>query len=486
MIKLRTRLERLLTRHNNLVSIILSMVGIVVTVLIALSEKFSGTDYVRTIVILIPIVCFFLLCRLSMHKYRSNYLSTISGKQYYAWQLKAMEKLYGAKSLTKAFGEVYSAKTIQFDSVRSVLDEDTVSLLKSGNIKNQVKNHGIVNKMFPGWKNAVTRLEYRLIVESSIKFEVPGYILDRYSFDKRTIYCKIGMYRQNIYTSNILEFELYKAFMKLKKSALNSDIPVPDNLLDFLPMRKLIHRKCNYDLNTILMTGTGRFSLLSVQLMIVYRSSKDNKYKTLIKKRSGKGLTSKLNYLQFVPSGGFDMCETERYIFNIKKMEVGCNLETVVWREFLEELFNQKNFQGVYDDPGNTDPENKIYGSNQMKLIERLRKEGKARFKVLGSVIDLNNLRHNISYLLHVTDDAGEFEREIINNIDFNNEFTYDSESWESLIDLQKLDDMKGYEDSRMITSESAGLYHLFSEYREQQKREKEPKKEGKITITIL
>ncbi len=73
-----------------------------------------------------------------------------------------------------------------------------------------------------------------------------------------------------------------------------------------------------------------------------------------------------------------------------------------VFREYLEELFNMPEFEGA----GTGGIEDRLLRNEKIRDIEKMLADGKADFRFLGIVLDMTNLRHELSFALVIHDES--------------------------------------------------------------------------------
>ena len=241
----------------------------------------------------------------------------------------------------------------------------------------------------------------------------PGFMLDRVVCDKdgnvESLQVYLGTYAENIYTSHVLEYELYRAYKKFGKDFNWKKIR------KFMKTRNEIHRsilpyrelKSPEETKEFLKSGAGRHSLLSVQMLVLMKENVKNengkiikkRYKILLIKRS-ETVAIAPGYYQFVPSGGFEVfcdCPQGYSVAGIRdNLSAGC----AVFREYMEEIFGEKEFEG--EGRGHV---NEILMKNPRIIeINNMLANGTAQFEFLGSVVDLTVLRHELSFALVIDD----------------------------------------------------------------------------------
>lgn len=302
---------------------------------------------------------------------------------------------------------------------------------------------------------------YRLIKYTIKQPRRLGYMLDELSItsDGCTVSSYVGTYENNLKTSHVLEYELYQLY----KKRINLNRISREELLKKLPIREAIHSNFSKEKDgeesaiekeaNILVSGKYRSSLLSVQIFVMIRNY-SNSYDVLRIRRSS-NVSAKANYLQFIPSGGFEAmndctdCDAQWDNYSIAK---------VLFRELLEECFgvdeDDKKISG-----SNVSPEKIYHNKHVKKLLEMIdsKELPKAQLEFLGTTMSLIGLRQELSFLLKVEDSS--FAAELTGN--------YESKSAISMVDIRNLEKKnfwklnKQASDLRMLNCTSAGLFEL-------------------------
>lgn len=272
-------------------------------------------------------------------------------------------------------------------------------------------------------------------------------ILDEQLVEVRT---RVGNYYQNILQSHVLEYELYMLYKKtvsfsirkkdgngiLKKVEQMSD----GELWDSLPLRRKIHIQCN---ETEFIDGSGRASLMSVQIMVLIKNI-NGKYDCLRIRRS-ENVAAKAGFLQFVPSGGFeafndgDSIDIQRSNYSINK---------VLFRELGEECFGLSESKDFIRKPVEI-----IYENEYIKAILKLIKQGKAQYEFIGIAESLAGLRPEFCFLLVIKDPT------IASHIVCNSE----TDSTITLIDIVEMEKPEFWnaDDRKKLNCTSAALWQL-------------------------
>ena len=191
----------------------------------------------------------------------------------------------------------------------------------------------------------------------------------------------------------------------------------------------------------------GRYSLIGVQMFILYKNHIDNKYNVLFIKRS-QDVAAKPGFYQFIPSGGFEIFENDDAIVDLevrpRVLRNNFSLQKALFREFVEEVFGKQefvhNFNGV--------PVDSIMGNQYvLEILDMLGKK-EAFFEFLGSTIDLVGLRHEFSFILR------------IDNINFS-KHTFEPNHESANVDNCKLEEIEFSINRDKLNQGSAGLLYL-------------------------
>lgn len=377
-------------------------------------------------------------------KIKEKYDHTVlRDKDYYDWHNAVLKELYPNSEFVKINGITYPCTIMPYATV-------DIHGMESENEQSRSCWRNLCDELKILW----LKMKYTFLLGFSVREpELPGYGFSSYDKNCRVIRYKKGHYFKNVMTSNILEYELYRAYLKEKKNGKDN----AKNILDRLPLRKKIHSLLPEESDGYvypMYSGNGRFSLMSVQLIIFYKSVKDNCYKFLVRERSKKDVASKNGFFQFIPAGGYELSENSKSKTDEEKYKEGIDPETVCKKEFLEELFNFTAFQGLYRSESSLAMKDLIDSNPYIKYTKDL--------KPIGISFDFETLRHNLSYAL-IIDDNGEFERNVVGNLTFNNEFVQNDKITQF---SYKKDDLDLLIKSSVIvlTPDSAALYKMFSD----------------------
>ena len=451
----------------------------------------------------------------------------INSKAFLEWQDEMLKKIYGEEYFTEILGKKYPVHCISFNQDYNVDNADSLcwngnQLLLSGNDlklpkirktdimqsttvvdkdgnKKAVKAEKAFKKKLMG--NGFFRKGYKWFTARSMRDgNHVGFILDHLDFngkDISKIHLSIGDYELNLLTSHIMTYELFKAYEKFQKEAkvyktreaFMNHIKL-DKLWPELPFRHYIHHVNNNNIKDVLFTGRGRFSLLSVQCLVMLCTSEEGEleYKAFLGKRSDstRKVSTKLGCYQFPPSGGFDLYEKEKLKYNRGGvLEQNCSLTLALMREYLEELFDEDKYSRV-DNSNNMKSSAtiaKVNDDNRTKEIRKCLKTDvedgrfnigtkKAYFNTVGANVDLIDLRLSVNFLLVIND--YNYYSKYKELFKFNQELGTDDEGQElkMLLDWKSVDETlvdETHVGRRNIVEDSVALYaqgkQAFREY---------------------
>lgn len=295
---------------------------------------------------------------------------------------------------------------------------------------------------------------YYKIIKSTIRYpKRMGYMLEQIHLEDIEnwyveAYC--GNFENNLKTSHILEYELYKAYCS------NKDIVHKDRqeILEHLPIRKSIHDKFERE-EDVLFSGKGRVSLMGVQMLVLVKNN-SNSYDALRIRRSAE-VSAKPGFLQFIPSGGF---EAMNDCTDFDSQWDNYSLKKAIFRELLEECFGQDE-----DDKkatGNNVSPDRIYHNTHIKNLLQMLESGKAEMQLLGTTMSLVGLRHEFSFIVRIDD--SDFAEMLVGN--------YESKTAVHLVDIKMMEKYEfwnhnaneGRNDLKILNCTSAGLFELARE----------------------
>jgi len=366
-----------------------------------------------------------------------RYQKGVSSTDFSKWTLKIINNLYNFDDLKI---KLVSISGKQYPSI-FFLANSKVSSYPFSNLMKPLKPEDI--QVGEVSYNKIQK-EYAEILKGTIKRpKLIGYALNELevNVDNQvvSVSSKTCNYEQNVMTSHILEYELYKLY------TTNSSITKSSKevILRSLPFRNRLHDDCSLD--DIIFSGKGRQSLLSVQMIVLFKT-KEGCYKVLLMQRS-KDVAAKPGYWQFMPAGGFEMLEKEG-VEDKKAIEDNYNVRMAIFRELIEELYGKSEYE--YNVRGKSvldmfrrDP--------HIKELVRLIEDRKVFMQFLGSAIDLVTLRHELSFILRI-DDANFIENE---------EFKFDTNHEVHNMYEINIDQVEDYLDMGVMVPSNAALYEM-------------------------
>lgn len=347
----------------------------------------------------------------NVNKIRANFWKTIQTPEFLKFVHNILIKYYGINFFSKInnqeFG-IYCVPAKVTHPATNIKDFDTLCDFENSELSDfDIHNHQSYNQN--KWYT-----EYSTILDGKIRFpNRPGYMLDEITtddeghFDKLRVH--IGTFAENVYSTHILEYELYKTFLIFKDRDIK-DNKIWEELKSYMQIRNKMHQDViNSTTETkencmrhSLLRGIGRDALLSVQMLVVVKSRRTHNYEVKIIQRST-DVVIKPGIYQFIPSGGFEILnDSEDDIYDdlelVENFSPGC----AIFREYLEELFNVPEFEGG----GTGSIEERLLKDPRITDIEQMLKEEKAELQFLGSVVDLAGLRHELSFVLVIHDES--------------------------------------------------------------------------------
>ena len=361
------------------------------------------------------------------HEVQCEYADLFGRHEYEAVFFKAPDE----NEYPLPFSPLFSKREVEY---REFSDKTLRAIRSDASARQKAYYRIVKNKIhFPN------NIGYML---KEIDYDNPANPTERFHFTAKT-----GVYLENVYTSNILEYELYrlyknKRFRKQKKHTAKE-------ILDHLPQRKAIHEHLigrTGNIESVLTSGEGRSSLISVSMMVLCKNKNGN-YDALRIRRS-ENVDAKVGFLQFVPSGGFSALDAG---VGFDTQYANASLSKGLLREFLEECFGEEDFSGIV----NLSSEN-VYSHEAIKNTKLMN-----NVYFLGTSFSLVDLRHELCFLMIVDD------QELVNKMKANEECD-NTLQFISLHTLETLEFWRRYsadendiKDILMLNSTSAALWNL-------------------------
>lgn len=347
----------------------------------------------------------------NINEMRGEFWKTIQTKEYDEFVNLVMKQYYGTSFFTRINNKDYGVFCVlgrPSSQTRSIKDYDDICDLDGSELtdfdicKHQKYNQ---NKWYA---------EYSTILEGKIRYpNRPGYMLDEISInadgylDKLRVH--VGTFAENVYSTHVLEYELYKTYLDYHQKDLN-DSRIWNQLKESLIIRNRMHEDVpsysdegfNEKMRKSLLKGVNRDALLSVQMLVIIKSNRTHKYEVKIIQRSN-DVVIKPGIYQFIPSGGFEILnDSDDDIYDDLELEENFSPGCAIFREYLEELFNVPEFEGG----GTGSIEERLLKDSRIRKIENMLTNGEADFHFLGSVVDLAGLRHELSFALIIHDET--------------------------------------------------------------------------------
>lgn len=314
--------------------------------------------------------------------------------EFVLWQNKVLNKIYSNFNLLTLFGKEYPIIIHEAKENFSYPFKEKVATFA------ELKSTAIPEfKLDKGQEFYYKMMSPTIKRPNLIGFELDTFIID----DENKINgfsANVCQYRHNVVTSHILDYEMFDYYEKRGIKALDKS---NDELLKELPYRKRIHNGKTQ--NEVITTGCNRHSLLSVQMLVVFKDKDNKDYRTLLIKHS-KDVAIKPNYWQLIPAGGFEIFEKEETTTKFV-IEQNFDVEIALFRELIEEALNGKDFEE--NEAG--DEFEIINKHKDVIYIKELIEKGNAHLEFIGNVVDLISLRPELSFLLVI--DTPEFADKI-------------------------------------------------------------------------
>lgn len=314
--------------------------------------------------------------------------------------------------------------------------------------------------------------DYKDIVGDKIEYpDRPGFMFDEVTtgngmIDKISVH--VGTFAENTYSSHVLEYELYQAYLvfnkkwkEIRKELKNKK---EDNSDEFwgkvnkfwnevnerLEIRNLITKECGGKTESLL-CGKGRHALLSVQMLVVIKS-KSGEYEVKMIQRSQNVSIAPGEY-QFVPCGYFEIFnDSDDGCYNEDELKENLSPGYAVFREYLEELFQEKDFEGG----GIGSVSDRIPKDRRISKISEMLDNKKASLIFLGSALNLRILCHFLSFALIIEEDSYT-----------ENQFIGNEEVRKGIIFSRSINRLNNYENWEKMNACSTALWYLFTKTKE-------------------
>lgn len=345
---------------------------------------------------------------------RKKYNEMVSSAEYLKWQNEILNKLYSAeieKFQNNNYDYVICNQAGMFKESQNAYLYEAVYFLvdfQGHNYSFPFRERPICSKddlILCHQKDINHKLnrnekKYYKLLKSTIHFPNNiGYALEKMSFERKFYFtAKACTYKMNICTSSILEYELYTMYLQtLKKGKKHNILPLTDmsqsQVLEYLPLRKKIHKAVCEEADGIFLNGNGRYALMGVQAMVFCKNKYSDSYDVLRIRRS-KDVAVKAGFLQFIPSGGFSALN-DSFDYGTQYSEF--SVTKAILRELLEECFGEEDFSGR-----KLQSTEKIYSD---EIIKKMIKSENFVFNFIGTTFSLVDLCHELCFIIKIEDE---------------------------------------------------------------------------------
>ncbi len=334
---------------------------------------------------------------------------TTMSKEFSSFTSKVLMMYYGDAFFTTVVGEQYPAlgiECIDLPRAKSIRDYDVICDVPNSSLSNfNISAHR-------GYTQYDWYSEYSKVLAEKVRFpDRPGYMFDKILTNEKgqleKIRVHVGTFAENIYSSHVLEYEMYQVFLEFGDKEF-SDPSIRQKIRNSLKVRNQIHSGIVFGDNSSyidcmrmsLLQGKGREALLGVQMIVIIYSERAKQYEVKLIQRS-RNVAIKPGVFQFIPSGGFEIInDSDDYEYDDLELKENFSPGCAIFREYLEEFYNLPEFDGS----GTGSLEDRLLKDPRIVEIEEMLTNGDAEFHFLGSVITLENLRHELSFALVIHD----------------------------------------------------------------------------------
>lgn len=397
---------------------------------------------------------------------RAKYYNIVNSPEYIDWQYdtiikiykldkESMERIYGEGNyICKVFGHEFLTACFEASDLNLYTKNENLTEFLDTDIEGRKKG---LNEILTHAENLYRRQYDRILAGRLRRPNMLGYMLDTLSLDNKKITgftAYVGTYGQNVYTSHILEYELYLAYTNRTLKRRIEKANIREEILESLPLRKKIHS--GVETEKWLSTGKNRYSHLGVQAFVIFRSQ--GRYRAMMITRSD-DVAAMPGYMQFIPSGGFEIYGSEGHV-DKPLLEGQFSPSLALFRELLEEVFGYSEAEC-----GDGRHIIGIEGHNKITRLRELINDGRASFEFLGAVTSMVSLRTELSFLIFIDDEN------YMSDLDTN--YETDKTANQHFATLEELDRTVATMPDRhtgkllsehrdnMVNPPSAALYHL-------------------------
>ena len=343
-----------------------------------------------------------------LEKKRKEYFGTLIDNSFRKFKTDVLKRYYSDVELIVINGRTFpvcifpyhSKKYEELDSAREdrwIKKYDSIINKKeSDEFQIDLAEHQLY-KHFRGY------LWFHLIMKENVKFpDRPCFMLKKLevneSDEMTSVSVSIGTYGENMYSNQILEYELFSLYKKYGSINIeNANDTVWNSIQNQMVLRNAKKKQKDQSTMEFLCDGRGRYSMFAVQMLVLIREG--NSFKVMIFQRSKTVAVAPGDY-QMVPAGAFEIFNNNKPEY--AKHDIIANLSpgTSVFREYLEEIIGEKGCEG--NGPGGVSTI--LTKNKELQKVFELLDNKKAAFRFLGVVADLVYLRDYLSFVLVIAD----------------------------------------------------------------------------------
>jgi len=360
-----------------------------------------------------------------------RYYKITSSEKYLAWQTEILSKIYTDFSFLKMGDKTYPVVCFEPSKERDFVsrvstDYDLLTEMDAMDINKPIcRNFGEIVEPHMMYKEELAYMIHTLSINDQNK-------LDWFS-------TKVSNYQQTMYTSNILEYELYKYYRETRGI-------VPDlsgtEILEHLPLRKAIHG--NRTQFYVVTHGEKRNAGVSIQLFYTFYDKDKRAYMTPFAQLPN-NVAMKQGRYQLLPEAGYRLrnkrLADNEGLFANYKLNIACN------RILLEQIYGHEEVK---------DRDKLLVNPNEDPVLRRINKNlvnKEAVFDMLGVTIDLVTLRPTLSFILRIDEHDYPYRSGISSN------------NLEMKVETMKVDELEKFLMDTRVTNESMGMYYLLNQH---------------------
>lgn len=312
-----------------------------------------------------------------------RYFEITANPVYREWQKEILKIIYNDYNLLKLYGKEYPI--INFNAERSISRIEEITTCYDLSERRDMYDidkticHNFREIVGPHIKNG-KEMQFML---NKIKLSPFGTV--------DWLSAKLGPYEQTVFTSDILEYELYKYYRKTRGTIVTKN---REEILEELPLRNEIHSDhSQYDIVT---TGVGRNGALSIQIFYSFINRQNNDYVSPFS-IIPETYATRQGRVQMIPEGAFSLHNDKP--LDYKKTITNYNLERVCYRKILEDLYGHPIINA--DNTLMIAPRDNVIIDNIANCLDN----ENGYFALLGVAVDLVTLRATLCFYLRIDDE---------------------------------------------------------------------------------